>query len=70
MFLLKSGRSTIRTFKESWCKKKKMKKKQDKEMRSIVLQMQLSSLYLDGIERKREEISRLMKILIVRMDKI
>lgn len=58
---LRNELSNTRMWRESWSSKKKMKNRPRKEMISINLQMLSSWRFSDGIERKREKISKLMK---------
>ena len=60
----------INMLKESWSRKKEIKNRLLKEKKIINLLKQSNLLSLDGTERKRKEIFRPTKIMIVRLEKI
>lgn len=64
------GQSLISKLKESWSKKKKMKKKLCKEKNSTDLPRQSSSLSSAGLARKKEDKSKHTRIMTVKSEKI
>jgi len=68
--LLKKGQLNTKMLKESWSRKKEMSRKLLKETRSINL-LKLSSWHcLAGIEKRRKETLKPIKIMIAKLERI